>query len=93
MNKKPFIKKNKTKKNNSGINTLKPVSNYKATNSFCVFHYLKHPTFGLTYPYFNKTLLLILPLCKANSPYLPPYIYGISLLLPISVLDLFLFYP
>ncbi len=31
-----------------------------------------------------KTLLLVFPPCKANSHYLPPYIYGISLLLPIS---------
>ena len=94
MKRKPYfyLKKNKTKKP-SGINTQKPIPNYKATTPFCVYNYLKPLTFGLTYPYLFKTLLLIFPPFKAYNPYRQPYIYGTSLLLPISVLDLFLFYP
>ena len=88
MNKKPYFY---LKKNPSGINTQKPISNYRATTPFCVYNYLKPPNFGLTDPYFYKTLLIIFPPCKANSPDFQPYIYGISLLLPISVLDQFLF--
>ena len=31
----------------------------KHKTPFCVYNYLKPPTFGLTYPYFFKTLLLL----------------------------------
>ena len=75
MNKKPyFYLKNKNKKE-LVINTPKPIPNYRAATPFCVYNYLTPPTFGLTYPYFYKTLLLIFPPCKANNPYPQPYIY------------------
>ena len=61
MNKKPDFYEKK-----SVINTPKPIPNYRATTPFCVYNYLTPPTFGLTYPYFYKTLLLP---CKANNPY------------------------
>ena len=48
MNKKPYFNYLPP----SGLNTQKPISNYKATAPFCVYNYLKPPTFGLTYPYF-----------------------------------------
>ena len=52
---------------------------------FCVYNYLTPPIFGLSYPYFYKMLLLIFRPCKADNSYPQPYIYGISLLLPISL--------
>ena len=91
MNKKTLLlfKKKKT----LVINTPKPIPNYIATTPFCVYNYLTPPIFGLTYPYFYKRLLPIFPPCKVNNPYRQPYIYSISLLLPISVSDLSLCYP
>ena len=92
MNKKPYFYL-KTKQKKLVIITPKPIPNYRATTPFCVYNYLTPPIFGLTYPYFYKTLLPIFPPCKANNPYRQPYIYGISLLFPISVSDLSLCYP
>ena len=67
------------------MNSPKPIPNYRATTPFCVYNNLTTPICGLTYPYFYKMLLLIFPPCKANNSYRQPYIYGISLLLPISL--------
>ena len=87
MNKKPYFY---LKKKTLVINTPKPIPNYRATTPFCVYNYLTPPIFGLTYSYFYKMLLPIFPPCKANNPYLQPYI---SLFLPISLSDLSLCYP
>ena len=55
---------------------------------FCVYNYSTPPIFCLAYSYFYNLLLSIFPPYKDYRFYYLPYIYGISLLFPISLSDL-----